>query len=108
MKKHFNREKKYIDSYVFVKFLVECKDKLLTQIELTDEIHQTLIYKKLDDIKTLEYTDQQAIPNVFTEKDADEYTNYFNDFEIITEREKHIAYSIRVAGYSVEFLGEKL
>ncbi len=105
--KYFIREKNYINSFALVKLLIENKDKLLRKIELTDEIYRTPFYKKIDDIQTLCYNENQVILNTYEPKEKDTYVNYYIDFETITSSKIHIPYLVRIAGFEEEFLGEK-
>ena len=50
---------RFIKAFQFFKTLMDNVDKLITPMELTDEVLNTQFYDKVDDYKTLEYNSKK-------------------------------------------------
>lgn len=92
--KRNQKEQRFIDSYNVVKLLLENKDTHLQPITKCDELYKTCYYDNINEIKTLDYDETNAMLNEYKPKELlDEYKhNVFFDFETITEGDKHIPY----------------
>lgn len=93
--KYYKKNKKrFIDSWNVVKLLLENKNELLDEINKCDEIYKTCYYDDVEEIKTLNYNDDNVILNEYKIKiKKEEYNiNVFFDFETTTIGEKHISY----------------
>ena len=80
-------------------------DKLITPMELTDEVLNTQFYDKVNVYKTLEYNLNCRLEE-YVERDKDQYKIFF-DFETITSEYKHMPYLCRIYnnGIQQEFIG---
>ena len=58
---------------------------------LTEEIMRTQFYDKVDEYKTLEYTNHSYRQEEYKEKDKNVYKMFF-DFETITSEKQHMPY----------------
>ena len=94
-KKHNDTYKKcndrFIKAFQLFKMLMDNVDKLITPMELTDEVLNTQFYYKVDDYKTLEYNLTNCRLEEYVEINKDQYGKLF-DFETITSEYKHMPY----------------
>ena len=79
-----------LKSFQSFKMLVDNVDKLVTPMELTDEVLNTQFYYKVNDCKTLGYNLHVRL-ETYEEKTKDQYIIFF-DFETITSEYKHMPY----------------
>lgn len=101
------RAKRFINSYNVVKLLLQHKDTHLQEITKCDEIYKTCYYDDVNEINTLEYSENNIIKNSWTEKtDKNKYYNVFFDFETIPEQE-HTPYLCCVKSHNLKrsFIG---
>ena len=86
--------------------LMDNVDKLITPMELTDEVLNTQFYDKVNDYKTLEYNRKNCRLEEYVAKYKDQY-NIFFDFETITSEYKHMPYLCWMCNDDIqqEFMG---
>ena len=70
-------------------------DKLITPMELTDELLNTQSYDKIEEYKTLEYNENNCRLEEYEEEIKDYYKICF-DFETISSGAKHQPYLCRI------------
>ena len=97
---------RFIKAFQVFKMLIENVDKLITPMELTDEVLNTQFYDKVDDYKTLEYNKKNCRLETYEEKVKDQYKIFF-DFETITSEYKHMPYLCWIYNDDIqqEFIG---
>ena len=66
-------------------------DKLITPMELTDEVLNTQFYDKVEGYKTLEDNKKNCRLEEYVKRNKDQYGIFF-DFETITSEYKHMPY----------------
>ena len=66
-------------------------DKIITPMELTDEVLNTQVYYKVNDYKTLEYNFRNCKLEAY-EENPKVNIKYFFDFETTTSEFKHMTY----------------
>ena len=81
---------RFVKAFQVFKVLVDNADKLITPMELTDEVLNTQFYDKVNDYKTLEYNLNCRLEE-YVAKGKDQYKIFF-DFETITSEYKHMPY----------------
>ena len=81
-------------------------DKLITPMELTDEVLNTQFYYKVNDYKTLVYNLQNCRLEDYVERNKDQYKMFF-DFETITSEYKQMPYLCWIYNDDIqqEFIG---
>ena len=89
--KYMRGSGRVIKAFQVFKMLMANVDKLITPVELTDEVLNTQFYDKVDDYKTLEFNKKNCRLETYEEKVKDHY-NIFFDFESITPEYKHMPY----------------
>ena len=97
---------KVIKAFQAFKMLIGKVDKLITPMELTDEVLNTQFYDKVDDYKTLEYNKKNCRLETYEEKVKDHYKIFF-DFATITSEYKHMPYLCWIYNDDIqqEFIG---
>ena len=109
-KKYNDKYKKcndiFIKAFQLFKMLMDNVGKLITPMELTDEVLNTQFYDKVDDYKTLEYNKKNCRLETYEEKVKDQYKIFFG-FETITSEYKHMPYLCWVYNDDIqqEFIG---
>lgn len=113
--KYKRKNDRYISSYDVIKILIKNKDQLLTPITKCDELYSTPYYDKIDDIKTLNYINNNLKLNIKKSNEQLEKENKINnntvnifaDFETITitTDNKHKPYMVYCSGINKIFLG---
>ena len=108
------RRNKMIKTTKLLKYLVDNKERLLTEIPLDVGIYNTPYYDKTTIIKDLEYhpssTRQMEYREIPEKYDVSNVSTFYFDFEAITDTERHIAYLCCVEkddGTKKSFVGEK-
>lgn len=91
--KYEKSNKNFINSFMFVKLLIENKDKVLRPIPINDIMHSQY-YKKIDDDEneTLEYNESCIAENEVSKCDRTNYYTIFYDFETDTTTTTHTPY----------------
>ena len=88
---------RFIDSFSVIKSLYNNKTTLLKPITSCNEIYSTNYYDMINDIESLEYTEENVRPVVYEpKKDKDSHINIFADFETTTDQDKHIPYCLHI------------
>ena len=88
---------RFIDSFSVIKLLYNNKTTLLKPITSCNEIYSTNYYDMINDIESLEYTEENVRPVAYEpKKDKDNHVNIFADFETTTDQYKHIPYCLHI------------
>ena len=97
---------RFIKAFQVFKMLMENVDKLITPMELTDDVLNTQFYDKVDAYNTLEYNEKNCRLEEYVEKDKHQYKIFF-DFETITSEYKHMPYLCWIYNDDIqqEFIG---
>ena len=96
---------RFIKAFQLFKMLMDSVDKLITPMELTDEVLNTQFHDKVNDYKTLEYNFKNCRLEEYVERSKDQYGIFF-DFETITSEYKHMPYLCWICnGIQREFIG---
>ena len=97
---------RFIKAFQMFKIMMENVDKLITPMELTDDVLNTQFYDKVDAYNTLEYNEKNCRLEEYVEKDKHQYKIFF-DFETITSEEKHMPYLCWIYNDDIqqEFIG---
>ena len=97
---------RFIKAFQVLKMLIDTGDKLITPMELTDEVLNTQFHDKVDDFKTLQYNETNCRLEEYVEKDKNQYKMFF-DFETITSEYKHMPYLCWIYNDDIqqEFIG---
>ena len=101
-----NTGKRSIKAFQLFKILINNIGSLIIPIPLTEEVMRTQFYDKVDEYKTLEYTEHSYRQDEFKETNKDFYKLFF-DFETITSEEKHMPYLCWIYNDDIqqEFIG---